>query len=144
MKLPQTSEDIKTEILASSDNADQVGDLRIRQLIQILDKVEQAIIVDGVIKVFETNRADSLYQDQEFAGRVLMTIKPKSQKDLKEILKRTLRTWDKSVNQLPFWFRDNYGLEKVRDTFNNISLTDNEKENVKAMKFWLQLKAASA
>ncbi len=144
MKLPQTSEDVKTEILNSSDKADEVGDLRIRQLIKILDKVDQEIIVDGVIKVFETNRPDSLNQDQEFAGRVLMTTNPKSKRDLKEILKRTLTTWDKSVEQLPFWFRDNYGLEKVRDTFDNISLTDNEKEKLETMKFWLQLKAASA
>ena len=143
MKLPQTSEDVKTEILISSDKADEIGDLRIRQLIKILDKVDQEIIVDGVIKVFETNRPDSLYQDQEFAGRVLMTTKPKSKRDLKEILKRTLTTWDKSVEQLPFWFRDNYGLEKVRDTFDNIPLTDNEKEKLETMKFWLQLKAAS-
>jgi hypothetical protein len=144
MKLPQTSEDVKTEILISSDKADELGDLRIRQLIKILDKVDQEIIVDGVIKVFEINRPNSLYQDQEFAGRVLMTINPKSQKDLKEILKRTLTTWDKSVEQLPFWFRDNYGLEKVRDTFDNIELTDMEKDKVETMKFWLQLKVASA
>jgi hypothetical protein len=144
MKLPQTSEDVKTEILNSSDKADEVSDLRIRQLIKILDKVDQEIIVEGVIKVFETNRPDSLYQDQEFAGLVLITINPKSQKDLKEILKRTLSTWDKSVEQLPFWFRDNYGLEKVRDTFDNIELTDKEKDKIETMKFWLQLKAAGA
>ena len=128
----------------SSDKADEVGDLRIRQLIKILDKVDQEIIVDGVIKVFETNRPDSLYQDQEFAGRVLVTINPKSQRDLKEILKRTLTTWNKSVEQLPFWLRDNYGLEKVRDTFDNVELTDKEKEKLETMKFWLQLKAPSA
>jgi len=100
--------------------------------------------VDGVIRVFETNRPDSLYQDQEFAGRILATINPKSKRDLKEILKRTLLTWDKSVEQLPFWLRDNYGLEKVRETFDNLELTDGEKEKLETMKFWLQLKAASA
>lgn len=144
MKLPKTSEDIKTEILISSDKANRVGDLRIQQLIQILDKVDPEIIVEGVIKVFETARPDSLYRDHEFAGRVLMTINPKSQRDLKEILKRTLTTWNKSVEQLPLWLRDNYGLEKVSDTFDDIELTDKEKEKMETMKFWLQLKAASA
>ena len=143
MKLPQTSEDVKTEILISSDKAAEVGDLRIRQFIKILDKVDHEIVIDGVIKVFETNRPDSLYRDQEFAGQILATINPKSKRDLKEIIKRTLLTWDKSVEQLPFWFRDNYGLENVRDTFDNLELPDEEKERLETMKFWLQLKAAS-
>jgi hypothetical protein len=140
MKLPQTSEEVKTEILISSDKADNVGDLRVRQLIKVLNKVDHEIIVEGVIKVFEINRPGSLYRDQEFAGRILATINPKSRKDLKEILKRTLLTLDKSIEQLPFWFRDNYGLENVRETFDNTDWTKEEKEKLETMKFWLQLK----
>lgn len=144
MKLPQTSEDVKTEILISSDKASEVGDLRIRQLIKILDKVDHEIVVDGVIKVFEANRLNSLVQDQEFAGRILATINPKSTRDLKEIIARTLVTWDKSIEQLPFWFRDNYGLENVRETFNSLRLAGEEKEKLETMKFWLKLKSVSA
>lgn len=145
MKLPQTSEDLKTEILISSDKAGELGDLRIRQLIRILDKVDHETIIEGVIKVFETqNRPDKLYQDQEFAGQILQAISPKSGRDLKEILQRTLPTWDKSVEQLPFWFRDNYGIESVKEIFDNIELTEKEKEKLGAMKYWLQLKTASA
>lgn len=144
MKLPQTSEDVKSEILISSDKAVEIGDLRLRQFIKILNKVDQEIIVDGVIKVFETNRPDSLYQDQEFAGRILATINPKSKRELREIVERTLLTWDKSVEQLPLWFRDNYGLNKVLETLDNIDLTANERQKSETMKFWLRLKAASA
>ena len=144
MKLPETSEDVQTEILISSDKARELGDLRIRQLIKILPKVDSEVIIEGVIKVFETEGRPDKYQDQEFAGRVLRTIKPKSQKDLKDFLKRTLDNWDKSVEELPFWFRDNYGLDKVKDTFDEIELTENQKDKLKTMKFWLQLKAASA
>jgi hypothetical protein len=140
MNLPQTSDYVKSEILISSDKAREIGDLRIRQLIKILTKVDHEVIVDGVIKVFETNRPNSFYQDQEFAGRVLTTIKPKSERDLKEVLERTLPTWNKSIEQLPFWFRDNYGLEKVRDTFNSNTWPDHEKEQVETMRFWLQLR----
>jgi hypothetical protein len=109
-----------------------------------LNKVDHEVIVEGVIKVFETNRPGSLYWDQEFAGRILAAINPKSRRDLKEILKRTLLTWDKSIEQLPFWFRDNYGLENARETFDNTDLTNEEKEKLETMKFWLQLKAANA
>jgi hypothetical protein len=145
MKLPQTPEDLKTEILTSSDNADELGDLRIRQLIKILAAVDSEIIVEGVIKVFEIeNRPDKLYQDQQFAGTILRAINPKSQKDLKGFLKRTLDNWDKSVEELPFWFRDNYGLEKVKEAFNKVDWTESQKEKLETMKFWLQLRAANA
>ena len=130
-------------ILISSDKANEAGDLKIQQFIKILDKVDHDIILYGVIKVFETSRPHSLYQDQEFAGRILATINPKSNRDLKEILKWTLLTWDESVEQLPFWFRGNYGLVKVRETFDNIDLTNNEKQKLATMKFWLKLKASS-
>lgn len=144
MKLPETSEDVKTEILISSDKVNELGDLRIRQLIKILPKVDSEIIIEGVIKVFETEDRPDKYQDQEFAGRVLRTINPKSQKDLGDFLKRTLDNWDKSIEELPFWFRDNYGLDKVEETFDKVELTENQKDKLKTMKFWLQLKAASA
>jgi hypothetical protein len=144
MKLPQTSEDVKAEILISSDKAVKIGDLRIRQFIKILGKVDQEIIVDGVIKVFETNRPDSLYQDQEFAGRILATINPKSKRELNGILKRTLWGWDKSGEQLPLWFRDNYGLDKVLEAPDNIDVADHERQNIETMKFWLRVKATNA
>jgi hypothetical protein len=141
MKLPQTPEDVKTEILISSDKSDKLGDLRIRQLIKIMATVDSKIIVEGIIKVFEIeNRPDKLYQDQEFAGTIVRTINPKSQKDLEGFLKRTLDNWDKSVEELPFWFRDNYGLEKVKNTFNKVGWAESQRDKLETMKFWLQLK----
>lgn len=115
MKFPKTPEDIKKEILISSDKFDEVGDLRIRQLINILPKVNEEIVIEGIIRVFEDDtRPDTLFRDQELAGKILETINPKSQKDLKEIIKRTLKNWDKSIEQLPVWLRNNYGLEKLK------------------------------
>src|SRR5690242_3029140 len=102
MKLPESSEDVKTEILISSDKANDLGDLRIRQLIKILPKVDPEVIIEGVVKVFETEGRPDKYQDQEFAGRILRTINPKSRRDLKDLLKRTLDNWDKSIEELPF------------------------------------------
>lgn len=68
---------------------------------------------------------------------LLETLKPKSQKDIKEILKRTLKNWDKSIEQVPFWFRDNYGIESIKLAFENIELSEIEADNLKTMKWWL-------
>ena len=52
MNFPSTPENLKNEILESVDKTNQIGDLRIRQLIQILSKVNDEIIIEGVILVF--------------------------------------------------------------------------------------------
>lgn len=140
MKFPQTPEDLKTEILISSDKAGDLGDLRLRQLIKILEDIDHEIIVEGVIQVFEMRNRSNAFQDQEFAGKILQLINPKSKKELREFLSRTLNYWDKSVEQLPFWFRDNYGIDVVKNAFEKFQCSDSENDKLKTMKFWLQLR----
>lgn len=80
MKIPKTSEDIKNEIFKSVDKIEEIGDLRIRQLIKILDKVDDNIIIDGIIEVFENeNRVEKLYTDQKNAGILLKKLNPKTE-----------------------------------------------------------------
>ena len=140
MKFPTTGEDLKNEILISADTP---GDLRIRQLIHILPKVDPEIIIEGVIQVIELEGRMNPFRDQETAGKILEAIKPKSKKDLKEILKRTLKHWNKSIEQFPFWFRDNYGLETVILTFDQMEMDEIEVDKLKTMKWWLRIKAAN-
>ena len=103
MKIPNTSKEVEAEILVSSDKAKHLGDLRIRQLIDILTKVDPEVVVDGVLRVFENDTRQNTYsQDQEFAGQVLEKIKPVSQIELSVVLSRVLKNWDKSVEQFPF------------------------------------------
>ncbi|MDH4460585.1 MAG: hypothetical protein QE277_04125 [Flectobacillus sp.] len=140
MKFPETADDIESEILISSDKSKELGDLRIRQLIKILSKVNSEIIVEGVIRIFEIEKSvESNSQDQEFAGKVLEKINPESKKDLKEILQRVLKNWDKSVEQFPFWLRDNYGVNKLKETFADLELSDYEADKLKTIKWWLQI-----
>jgi hypothetical protein len=144
MKFPETAEDVEQEILLSSDKFKELGDLRIRQLIHILPKVNSEIIVEGVIRVFEKgDRAVNYSEDQEFAGKVLQIINPKSQRDIKEILLRVLPNWDKSVEQFPFWLRENYGMEKLKQSFAELELTAIEKDKLETIKWWLQLNEPS-
>ena len=98
------------------------------------------MLVEGVIEVIETEGRLNPFRDQEFIGKILETLKPRSKKDLKEILKRTLKNWDKSVEQFPFWLRDNYGLNEIAEIFDSIDLTELERDKVNTMKWWLHLK----
>lgn len=139
MKFPKKAQDIENEILLSADTR---GDLRLRQLISILSKVDDELIIEGIIRVFENpTRQDNAFKYQEVAGQILTELKPKTQKDIVVVLQRTLKNWDKSVEQFPFWLRDNYGLDKLIVGFGQISSSDIEKDKIETIKWWLQLKA---
>ena len=83
MKFPKSADDVENEILSSADKFKELGDLRIRQLIHILPKADPEIVVEGVIRVFEKGGGANTYsQEQEFAGKVLESINPQTQRHL--------------------------------------------------------------
>lgn len=143
MKLPLKPEDLKNEIFESIDKMDKIGDLRIRQLIKILSKVNDQIIIEGIIEVFENeNRIESLYNDQKSAGTILRTLNPKTEQSAQLIISRTLKNWNKSVEEFPFWLKDNYGIETLKKVFSemeNNNLNELETDKIKTMKWWLRI-----
>lgn len=138
-----TSKEIKNEIIKSVDKIDKIGDLRIRQLTKSLSKINDEIIIEGIIKVFENeNRIEKLYIDQKSEGFILEKLNPKTKLDIVPILNRTLKNWNKSVVELPFWLNENYGIEIIQKAFlilEDNNLTELESDKIKAMKWWLKI-----
>lgn len=143
MNFPENPDIVQSEIFEAVDISEKIGDLRIRQLIQILSKTENHVIIEGVIKVFENeNRLDSIYMDQKYAGMILKNIKPETKENIEFLLNRVLKNWNKSIEELPFWFKDNYGIEKLKKAFSQIeskSLSEIELDKLKTMKWMLQI-----
>ncbi|QSW90083.1 hypothetical protein J0383_04500 [Flavobacterium endoglycinae] len=143
MKFPTTAEDIKDELFKSVDMIDKLGDLRIQQLIEILHKVKDSIIIEGIIQIFENEeRTNSIYTDQKYAGLILKKINPKTEENIELLIHRVLKNWNKSVEELPFWLKDNYGFENLKKAFFDIEskgLSQLELENLKTMKWFLRI-----
>ncbi|MBF9220622.1 hypothetical protein [Hymenobacter ruricola] len=139
MKFPRTAEDVENEILNSVNKYGQHQGLRIGQLTRVLQKANPEIIVEGVIRILERRSNADTFSQQELAGRVLEIVQPKSQKDLKEVLQRVLKGWDKSVEQFPFWLRNNYGINELKVAFAELELTEMEKDKLQTLKWWLRL-----
>ncbi|MDJ1496298.1 hypothetical protein QNI19_25395 [Cytophagaceae bacterium DM2B3-1] len=138
MKFPQTPEEVENEILISSEKAKDSGDLRIRQFIKILLLIkDQEIIVEGIIRIFEN--ADN-FLAQEFAGKVLEEINPKTHKDLKEVLTRTVKKWNVSVEQLPVWLQINYGLPKLQEVLEEHDTLKLDPNKIRTIRYWLNLR----
>ncbi|WP_028374960.1 hypothetical protein [Leeuwenhoekiella sp. MAR_2009_132] len=143
MNIPKTSDDFQNEFYSSIDLIDKIGDLRIRQFMDGLNKVSDEIIVDGIVKVFEyEKRTETEYTDQKYAGKILEKLKPKSDLDLLVILKSTIGNWNKSVEEFPFWIKENYGIESVKNKlteFETQNLTEIESDKLKTIKWWLKI-----
>lgn len=143
MNIPETSENFKNEFYTSIDLIEKIGDLRIRQLTEKLNKVSEEIIVIGIIDIFEnTERPASQYTDQKFAGKILTKLKPKTDINLSYILKSTLGNWNKSVEEFPFWLKENYGIDLLKSKlteFETQNLTEIELDKLNAMKWWLKI-----
>ncbi|WDF64593.1 hypothetical protein [Flavobacterium sp. KACC 22763] len=145
MKFPFSPEDLRNEIFESVDKTKKNGDLRIRQLIQVLKNVNNEIIIEGVLKVFgNENRSDTIYSDQKYAGLILQEINPKTDKNVGSILDFTLKNWNKSVVELPFWMQKNYGnqiLKKGFTEYKTKNLSDIEIDNLKTMEWCLKIES---
>lgn len=143
MNIPKTSDDFQNEFYSSIDLMDKIGDLRIRQFMNRLNKVSEEIIVNGIVKVFGyEKRPETEYIDQKYAGKILEKLKPKSDLDLIVILKSTIANWNKSVEEFPFWIKENYGIESVKNKlteFDNQNLTEIESDKLKTIKWWLKI-----
>ncbi|MDJ1483003.1 hypothetical protein QNI16_21050 [Cytophagaceae bacterium YF14B1] len=138
MKFPQTPEDIENEILISSEKAQNFGDLRIRQFIKILLLVkDQEIIVEGIIRIFENTEN---FLAQEFVGKVLEEINPQTHKDLKEVLTRTIKEWNVSVEQLSIWLQINYGLPKLQEVLEEHDTLKLDPNKIRTIRYWLNLR----
>lgn len=143
MNIPKTSEDLKNEFYISIDLIDKIGDLRFRQLIEKLKNVSDQIIIEGVIKILEnTDRQNSQYIDQKYAGKILSELNPKTNIDLISILELTIKNWNKSVEEFPFWLKENYGINVLKSKLNEFetqNLTTLELDNLKTIKWWLKI-----
>lgn len=141
MHIQNTSEIFLNEFYLSIDLIDKIGDLRIRQFIDRLDKVSDEIIVESIIKIFENiNRPSTEYDDQKYAGKILTKLNPKTNVDLSLVLQRTIGNWNKSIEEFPFWLKENYGIELLKNILNGYdNLNAIEAEKLKTMKWWLKI-----
>ncbi|SEC25527.1 hypothetical protein SAMN04489761_2499 [Tenacibaculum sp. MAR_2009_124] len=143
MNIPKTLEEFQDEFYKSIDLIDQIGDLRIRQFIQRLNNVSNDIVVSSVLYVIGNNqRPLTEHIDQKYAGIILNEYCPKTELDVVTVLKSTLQNWNKSIEEFPFWIRENYGIEIVRNgliEFEKSNLNEIEKDKLQTIKWWLRI-----
>ena len=139
MKFPKNVEDFKSEFYESFRMIKTVGDLRMRQLAMILLKVDDKIVLEGLIQLIETKED---FREQECCGLIFEKVDPKPDFKLDYFLKRILENWNKSIEQIPFWVKRQYHLEEVKkgiQDFEKNDLSEVERDKLKTLRWWIGL-----
>jgi hypothetical protein len=125
------------------DKAKDGGRQRFRQLLHILPEVEEKLILEGLVKILQLDaEIERNYMAQEYAGQILKVIGPKSEFELGELLRLTLRTWDVSVQEFPFWIEKNYGISAIELEMRKLEVEMKDETGLKklaTMKWWLKI-----
>lgn len=140
--MPWTSGIVVSKIYDAADATGRVDHQRLTQWIEILRQRPADEVFEALIGVFcNVHREDKLFVAQEYAGRILLALKPPCSRDIQDVIKRTLATWDLSVEQLPWYFSDVVGLEAVLralDVLDAQVSSQQERDAIRTFRFWLR------
>ena len=132
---------VVSKLYETVDFAGRLDAQRLEQWLGVLRRRPGVEAFEALIGVFcNVNRPDSRYLDQEYAGRLLLSLKPPSPPDMQAVIKRTLPTWNLSVEQLPMYFEAAIGREAVLqalDMLGSQGPSKQEQRAIETFRYWL-------
>jgi hypothetical protein len=103
---------------------------------------DSAEVMDGLLLVFSrSNAAESNYQKQQLAGRMLAKLKPKAPLDLQATLEAVLPAYNASIEELPLFLADRCGDEVVLQALRRLEMGGEDPRGqaaAKTMLWWLK------
>jgi hypothetical protein len=138
----------KDKIISNIRNAvDTLGRVdwqRLRQWNRVLQDSSPEEVFEALYSIFtDETRPAQRFLDQEYAGKLLWSIKPPCAKEPVDTIRAVLRNYDFSIEELPWYFAEIYGQETVVEVLNRLKqekLSEKEQVSVKTFLFWLRTK----
>jgi hypothetical protein len=101
------------------------------------------VLFDALFSAF-TQQPPLSCGEQESPGDYLLELKPRAAQDLQSLIQASLGGWNLSIEELPFYFRDTYGIEPVRKALDALDqepdLTAEEREALRTYRWWLRIR----
>ena len=116
-----------------------LGHLMLRLRKENPETVTRALI--GVF--FDESRTETSFKDQQAAGGILWKLKPKYKGNLRDDIRSSLKNWNVSVEELPWYFAEIMGIDRVRDEVNSIlreTLDEISRKKAQTYLYWLPAK----
>ena len=133
------AEQIQSELFKAINSPN--GWQSLRHLMLKLKKVDSEKVLDGLLGVFLGDGENS-FRGQAAAGGLLWKLKPEYKRNLREDIRRSLQTWDVSVEELPWYFAEVAGVDKVRDEVRAIlaePLDETSRKVAETYLYWLSV-----
>ena len=124
------------------DRYDRFNPQQYSQITSVLRKLDSAEVFE-ILYTFLTNvdRSATIFEDQEFAGRLLLDLQLTCTLKLREAIQGLLKGYNFSIEELFWYFAQQYGkqvvleiLEKLRTELN----CEQQQQSIKTWEWWLQ------
>ena len=125
------------------DSADRYGlnnPQQSKQLAFAIGKSDGQEIANALFSFFTIEQINTSDR-QELAGSLLYKLKPQAEFDLKSIILKSLKYYDPSVEELPYYMVEAKGLDFTVSEINKIEtsfLSSIEKRSLDTVKYWLR------
>jgi hypothetical protein len=135
-------QEIRAELCKAVDGSNawqSLGQLMLRLRKENPETVTRALL--GVF--FDDSRTKTRFRDQQAAGGILWKLKPKYKGNLREDIRSSLKNWNVSVEELPWYFAEIMGIDRVRDEVNSIlreTLDEISRKKAQTYLYWLPAK----
>ena len=133
---------VVSKLYEAVDTTERLDKQRLAQWLEVLRDRPGNEVFDALIGVFcNADRPARRYLAQEYAGRLLLALKPPPPLQVQTAIKRILPTWDFSVEQLPWYFEAVIGheaLSQALDALRTQLSSDQEKKAIETFYFWIR------
>jgi hypothetical protein len=130
-------EQIQSELLEAINGPN--GWQSLQHLVLKLKKENFKKVLDALLGTFFF-KGNNYFRVQVGAGGLLWKVKPKYERNLREDIKRSLQNWDVSVEELPWYFAEVTGIEKVREEIKSLlteTLDETSRKKAETYFYWL-------
>lgn len=113
----------------------------LRHLMLKLKKEDSGKVLDALLGIFFDSR-DNCFSAQAAAGGLLWKLKPAYTRNLQEDIRRSLQHWNVSVEELPWYFAEVVGIEKMREEVKLVlteTLDEISQKSAEAYLYWLSV-----
>jgi hypothetical protein len=133
-------EQIQSELLEAINGPN--GWQSLQHLMLKLKKENSKKVLDALLDVFFL-KENNYFRVQVGAGGLLWKLKPKYERNLREDIKRSLQNWNVSVEELPWYFAEVMGIEKVREEIKSLlteTLDETSRKKAETYLYWLSVR----
>jgi len=132
---------IVQRIYGSIDRYGEINPQQYRQIKFVLQRTNSEDVFQILYSILtDQSRPNTRFADQEFAGRLLLSLNPNCTMDPLEAIRELVKWYDLSVEEIPWYFAQRYGVKAVREILAKLrseTQDDEERRNIDTWDWWL-------